>query len=293
MTEKDNDEKQNAFDQGEEPSSPEPSADAPSDAPSDRQQYEEAASEEETDTDLATDTEPDSREGEKAKPTGIVSTPSAETRQRGPRPSRRTLNREQRRQRSSRRRARKRFIYGVLGSSVALVLILGLALPSFAGLFTPTPTEDEPSVGTQVEVLEARTLEEGETFDSYSTPPTSGPSYAEGIAWGIHETQQPSEAVVRNLREGAIVINHNLGDQASVDSLLSVVDNLPGFPACYVVHPFEGIEEGRITLTAWGWMQSFETVDRNGMRAFIDDHRNEAPVYLGVDCGFSESEMGS
>ena len=61
------------------------------------------------------------------------------------------------------------------------------------------------------------------------------------------------EAVVRNLRNGGVVFNHNLsGDQRA--ELQTLVESLPGYPDCYVLQPHADVGEGEIELTAWGWL---------------------------------------
>lgn len=207
-------------------------------------------------------------------------------------PSRRTIQREQRRRRSSSRKARKRTVYGMLGGIVAAALILGLALPSFTGLITPDQAASEnatgntPSIGTAVPVQASRALADGESYSAYqSVPPTSGPSYATAIEWGFHAEQQPDEAVVRNLQQGGIIANYNLADEAQLVDLKNYLEAQPGYPGCFIIQPHIGVPEDSITLTSWGWMETYTGVDRPGMEEFLQDHRNDAPLFLGLTCG--------
>jgi hypothetical protein len=224
---------------------------------------------------------------------GQTETPPAPVRERRIRersPSRRTIIRENRRRRSSARKSRKRTIYGVLGGIVAGALILGITLPSFSHLLTPTQdgdTEgDAATVGTPIATQASSVLADGETYDSYpSVPPTSGPSYAAGVEWGAYEEQQANEAVVRNLEQGAIVANYNLTDEAQIVDLTAYLESQPGYPGCYVLQPHTGVAAGQVTLTSWGWMESFTGVDRPGMQEFVIDHRNDAPLFQGPTCG--------
>ncbi len=206
-------------------------------------------------------------------------------------PSRRTTQREQRRRRSSARRARKRTIYGILGGLVAATLILGIALPSFAGLITPSQngadaTGDTPTVGTAVTVQPDSVLEDGTSYTAYpSDPPTSGPSYAAGVDWGIYTEQQANEAVVRNLEQGAIVVNHSLTDEAQLADLTSYLEAQLGYPGCFIAQPYASVAEGSVTLTSWGWTETYSGVDRPGMQRFVDDHRNNGVSFEGQTCG--------
>ncbi len=71
------------------------------------------------------------------------------------------------------------------GLIIALALITGLALPSFG--VTPTPVDPQPRdiAGTQLAIQEGGLLEPGETAEYDTSPPTSGPSWAEAAAWGV------------------------------------------------------------------------------------------------------------
>jgi hypothetical protein len=206
-------------------------------------------------------------------------------------PSRRTTLREKRRRRSTARKSRKRTIYGILGGLVAATLILSIALPSFAGLIpsggssSNDTTADIPSVGTRVAPQPSSVLEDGASYGEYSVPPTSGPSYAAGLDWGIYTEQQANESIVRNLEQGAIVVNYNLSDEAQISDLTNYLQVQLGYPGCFIAQPHSGVAGGNVTLTSWGWTETYTGVDRPGMQAFVDDHRNNAPLFEGPTCG--------
>ena len=170
---------------------------------------------------------------------------------------------------------------------IALALIAGLALPSFG--VTPTPVEQETRgiAGTQLAIQEGELLEPGETAAYDTSPPTSGPSWAEAAAWGVHEEQAADEAVVRNLRNGAVVFNYQLSSASQRTELRAFVESLPGFPDCYVLQPHADVDEGEIQLTAWGWLDSVTPSETGAMRDFVDDHRANGPdsESRGESCG--------
>ncbi|MYB84897.1 MAG: DUF3105 domain-containing protein [Chloroflexi bacterium] len=202
-------------------------------------------------------------------------------------PSRRTTARQERRQRSQAKRARKRRFFMAGGLIIALALITGLALPSFG--VTPTPVEPETRdvAGTQLAIQEGDLLEPGETAEYDTSPPTSGPSWAEAAAWGVHEEQVADEAVVRNLRNGAVVFNYQLASGSQRAELQAFVESLPGYPDCYVLQPHAGVGEGEIELTAWGWRDVVTPSETDAMRDFVDDHRANGPdaEIRGESCG--------
>lgn len=173
------------------------------------------------------------------------------------------------------------------GLIIALALITGLALPSFG--VTPAPTGPEPRdiAGTQLAIQEGDLLEPDETGAYDTAPPTSGPSWAETAAWGVHEEQAADEAVVRNLRNGAIVFNYNLASASQRTELQAFVESLSGYPDCYVLQPYADVEEGEIELTAWGWLDTVTPSETGAMRNFVDDHRANGPdaESRGESCG--------
>ena len=138
------------------------------------------------------------------------------------------------------------------GLIIAFALITGLALPSF-GVNPPLP-EPREVAGKQLAIEEGDLLDPGETTKYVDLPPASGPSWAEGVAWGVHEEQAPDEAVVRNLRNGGIVFNHNIESASQRVELEAFVESLPNYPDCYVVQPHAAVDPGEVTLTAWGWI---------------------------------------
>ncbi len=206
------------------------------------------------------------------------------------RPSKRTISREQRRQRSEQRRGRRRRFYLAGGGIIALALIAGLVLPSIG--VQPTAVAEQPDedvvpvVGTEVAVQPGGIIEPGEEAVYDMSPPTSGPRLATGAEWGFHDEQAPDEAVVRNLEQGAVVFNHSPGDPG-LAGLRSFIEGLPGYPGCYVAHPYAGVAEGEVVLTAWGWTHTAAVGDTDEMELFATNRKNQAPLFIDGSCGAS------
>ena len=214
-------------------------------------------------------------------------------------PSRSTGARETRRRRSQARTSRRRLFYGLGGGVIAAALITGLVLPSIGTFGSPggtnaadgdindsNPQDSSADVGTQVEIQTGGIVELGADHAAYtSIPPTSGPRYAESADWGVYQETVADEAAVGNLEEGGIVVNYNLSDQDQVADVQAFIEGQPDFPGCFVMHPYDAVPAGSITLTSWGWFETYTGVDRPGMQAFIEDHRNNAKLFLGNTCG--------
>ncbi len=195
------------------------------------------------------------------------------------RPSRRTVSREQRRRRSESRRNRKRRFYLAGGSVIALALIAGLLVPSLA------PTAGAPAVSETQPTPTAFAGTEAEIQPGGESPPTSGPRGAEPADWGFHAEQAPDESVVGSLEAGGIAFNYGAVEESAFAEFRSFVESLPGYPGCYVAHPYSGVADGEATLTAWGWTRTVEIGDTDAMDAFVAAHRNNGPLFIDGACG--------
>ena len=196
-----------------------------------------------------------------------------------------------RRRRSVARKARRRLLLSIGGGTIALALILGLVIPSVANIASPSSGADNtgnaPSVGTRAAIQEANLIDPGAEHEPYlALPPTSGARYAIGAAWGVHENPVADELILRNLEQGGVAVNHNLTDEAQREELLTFFEEQQGIaPGCLILRPYPDLAPGGVVLTAWGWSDSFVGLDRSGVQAFIDDHRNQGPEYVDVSCG--------
>ncbi len=139
--------------------------------------------------------------------------------------------------------------------------------------------------GTQLAIQDGDALEPGATAEYDTNPPTSGPSWAEGAPWGVQTEQQPNEAVVRNLRNGAIIFNYALADESAVADLRAFVEGLDGYPDCYLMQPHSAVPDGVVTLAAWGWTSTAAPGDVDAMRSFVESHRANGPDSPDEGCG--------
>lgn len=223
----------------------------------------------------------------------------------GREPGRKSQARDDRRLRATRRKARRRTLYFIGGGSIAALLILSLLLPQlpFGGgvqqprpvtvTSTPTPSEGTPTDGGVPEEVGTLFLNQGRAHIPFgsphprhnSVPPTSGWHYDTPAPWGAYDSQLPDETVVHNLEHGGVAISYNLADEALIAELEQFVQGQPGFPGCFIMQPYNGVDEGTVALTAWTWLQRFDGVDTEGMQRFINAHKNRGPEWFGPTCG--------
>lgn len=102
-----------------------------------------------------------------------------------------------------------------------------------------------------------------------SNPPTSGWHVGNIANWGSYDYVVPDELLLHNLEDGGVILYYPLGtpeeNRAEIERLEEVAR---GFRRT-VIAPREDFESGYV-LTAWQRLERFDTVDEEGMTAFLD-----------------------
>ncbi len=202
--------------------------------------------------------------------------------------SRRVSQTEKRRARQGRRQQKSRLkaalAMGGMGL-LAILIIAGLALPSFGGGAsgrggrTTQTIADRPTgtaaPGTLIPSQGSTHLPIGDRNpDDYynSSPPTSGTHAVSWVRCGIYDEPIEDEFQVHNLEHGYVLVQYNSEDPALVTELRSVVEALDEWPAYYILAPYPNMEE-TIALTAWGVVQYIDAVDPSDIEAFATAYR--------------------
>ena len=146
---------------------------------------------------------------------------------------------------------------------------------------------NEDEVGQRIALLDSFHINRGGAYLQYnSVPPTSGPHWGathdnpRDTGWarcGIYDEELPDEQILHNLEHGQAIISHNLTDQAEIDRLEDIARDLPDRRNWLIVRPYSKINEGEVAVTSWGWLDRFQGVDEDRIRAFYDAHVNKAP----------------
>lgn len=176
-------------------------------------------------------------------------------------------------QRSKRRRATNRparapWILGAIGVAALIVVPIVIEAVQAAGL----PGERFRSQGNRHVALGANVP------DYNSDPPTSGPHTAELAPWG---TYGPGEAphdqrVLHNMEDGGVVLWYRPADDPEATTArIGALEEIAGGYRRIVIAPRPDMPTD-FALTAWQRLQRFESIDEEGMRAFVD-------AYEGID----------
>lgn len=178
---------------------------------------------------------------------------------------------------------------------LAVLIIAGLALPSFGGgasQHTTTETlSDRPTGASAPGTFFADQgrvhLDIGERnpVGYYnSSPPTSGTHAPSWVDCGIHDEPIENEFQVHNLEHGFVMIQYNTEDESVITQLESIVQQLDQWPNYLILAPYPAMEE-TIALTAWGVAQYMETVDPSDIEAFATAYRGRGPEANTPSCG--------
>jgi len=174
---------------------------------------------------------------------------------------------------------------------VAFLLILVLVLPSLSGpvgeevtdttgttqdQVGDTTTTGDTQAGTRVTPGDRRHIQEGEKGTYSSNPPTSGVHYNRVAPWGCHDQSIADEVQVHNLEHGGIMVQYNpvLATPDMIDQLKEVVGQ---YENRVILAPYPNLSTNAIALTAWGWIDTLDTVDKSRVTRFINGHIRQGP----------------
>jgi hypothetical protein len=116
-----------------------------------------------------------------------------------------------------------------------------------------------------------------------SVPATSGPHWGSTAEWGVYTDASPAiqSQVIHNLEHGGIVIWYQPTqlDAASVQALADYVrQQVRTAKYKVLLSPWTGEDfDHPIAVTSWNWLLYQDELDLDQVRAYLDDHYQEAP----------------
>ena len=164
--------------------------------------------------------------------------------------------------------------YVRIGLGVALGLVAVLLVYAVA---TGAIGLGGPLTGRQAAEQGRDHISSGQAHPPYNTvPPTSGWHYVDPAPWGASDKPVQDEVQVHNLEHGGIMIQYWCGDGCP-----DLVAQLKGIASRYrskvILAPYDKPLPNRIALTAWTWIDTFDSFDEARIVDFIDRHKNRAP----------------
>lgn len=225
------------------------------------------------------------------------------------RTNRRVSETERRKARQSRNKQKNRVlrILAAVGMGVlAILIIAGLALPSFGtggqagpldfldrGGFLARPDDGPGQAVPDQGRLHLPGLSERVEPGYYnSSPPTSGTHSPTWERCGIFTEPVLEEIQVHNLEHGFVNIQYNTDDVALIGQLEAAARQLPDWPNYYMFAPYPDMD-ATIALTAWNRVLYLDEVDDAVMEEFADAYLARGPeVARGCDApGLMESAV--
>lgn len=184
-----------------------------------------------------------------------------------------------RRQRLQKKRRAKKIKSGLIATSV----IIGVF--SMIGLIVWQ--EVKPGIGAKITALRADHVSDGDPVDSPTDPPTSGSHYGSPMPAGFYTEESPEYLsgdydgyILHSLEHGYVVFWYNckLLDDQSCDSLLSIIqetiDEFNGYKLIAFPRPSISVP---LVMTAWEYLQEFESYDAEMAKKFIRVNQPRAP----------------
>ena len=176
-------------------------------------------------------------------------------------------------------RMKKKFVRYSLWVLVLVVIGYGLFLLAQ----TAVPDEEDFSVAYSIQGWDH--IADGASHPEYnSNPPSSGWHYTSSARGGFYNEPLPDERVIHNLEHGDVWIAYHpdISDVAK--------NTLRSFAGQYVVVSPRALNDGDISLVAWGRVDMFDiengVVDEGRIKDFISQYDNRGPEKVrGVQAG--------
>ena len=126
-----------------------------------------------------------------------------------------------------------------------------------------------------------------------STPPSSGDHWSIAQRCGFFTDPVPDEQIVHNLEHSNIVISYNLPDQADVDALENVYNELQeGWRVHFTVaRPYDKIAPGQVALSAWGVTDTMDGVDEERIERFYEHYVGRLGPEGAISCRGAQTSM--
>ena len=189
---------------------------------------------------------------------------------------------------------------------IAVLVIAGFALPtiidSLSGptdLSYGTANAYVEGVGEKQEIMRTKNhvdLDDSDDNDlvAYSSsPPASGDHWSIAQRCGFFNDPVPDEQIVHNLEHSNVVISYNLPNEADVDQLESVYNELEeGWRSHFtVVRPYDRIGVGQVALSAWGVIDVMDGIDQERIQRFFEHYVGRLGPEGAISCRGAQSSM--
>ena len=179
--------------------------------------------------------------------------------------------------RPRKRKTNKLYLAAAVIIAVLVIGSFGLTTLPFGGggaARTGSASEYQEGIGVAQPIVSSDHVPTGQTVDHASFPPTSGDHWPPGeqARCGFYKDGIPDERAVHNLEHGNIVVSYHFSDQAQVDQLRRVVDDIGLANAWGITRLYDKIPEDQVALAAWGVLDVMDGIDEDRIARFFDTY---------------------
>lgn len=168
----------------------------------------------------------------------------------------------------------RKYVYVLLGLTALVVFLVWLFIES-----------TKPLPGIKIADLGRRHVPIGEKVDYNSNPPTSGKHYEDWIRAGVYTEPKDDRNLVHSLEHGYVTLHYKCLEATASASLpedctgrkdtLAKIYEKKG-KSKLIVLPRPDLETN-FALTAWNYLDKFDSFDASRIEKFIDAHLNQGP----------------
>ena len=204
--------------------------------------------------------------------------------------SKKTLLRKERRERQKTKGKTKNYFFLSISLIIAILITLSLFLPSI------TSTSNQPNQGGTNRASYKSGVGLPQTL---MEPASSGDHWSVWAKCGFYNEEQKEENTVHNLEHGNIVMYHNLSQASQIQELREFTNDLNNSKDWLIVSPLEKLPAGKISMVAWGVIQTFDTIDKSGIEKFFETYKGNIfseetrSVGRGLPCTGTPSSMSN
>ena len=178
------------------------------------------------------------------------------------------------------RRKKTNKLYLVASVVIAVLVISSFAFASFSGGGGGESSGSAESyvegVGVQHDIMSSAIHVDPETDVVYSTtPPTSGDHWFDSEsprACGFYEDGLDDRSITHNLEHSNIVVSYNLPDEAQLDELKSVINDIELAKIWGVTRSYDKVPAGQVAVAAWGVLDTMDGVDKDRITIFFESY---------------------
>lgn len=164
----------------------------------------------------------------------------------------------------------------IIGIAISTTVIFGVGIWLLGAQGTKEQAKlNKPLLGEVITSQGANHVPNGTKVDYNSSPPTSGPHYANSQPAGIYDKPVPDGNLIHSMEHGAVILWYKSDISASdIAKLKSIFSSVSASKKIMV--PRDSLDIP-VALTSWGRLLKLQTIDENQIKAFMETNEDRGP----------------